>query len=344
MKPLIKWTGGKTSELPIIERYMPKDFKRLVEPFLGGGAVYFSLAKPALVNDFNRELVSFYQICQDGRYDSFRTFIEQAHNERCLANTFDFREDNLLACGEITDHPDYPVLLEHEVNKRLKMVEKFNKSNIEKALPLVTDDNFNLHMQTAINGSLYYLYRRLYNQKKALGLYDIEHIAYWFIMRELAYSGMFRHSKNGNFNVPYGGISYNSKNLLAKLTHIELLRNSFFFLATEFNAGDFEAFFERYNNFNQDDFIFLDPPYDSEFSQYNLEGDFTQVDQTRLRDVLLKTPARFMMVIKETDFIRDLYRDFNIEFFDKRYSVNFQNRNQRAVRHLVIMNYTADIS
>jgi DNA adenine methylase len=344
MKPLIKWTGGKTSELPIIAQYMPKTFTRLVEPFLGGGAVYFNLAMPALVNDFNRELMSFYQICQDERYLEFKSYIEQAHGERFRANTFDFTEDSISACAEISEHPDFAKLLDHEVNKRLKMIAKFNAINREKDLPLVTDENFNTHLQTAITGALYYLYRRLYNEKKSSGLYDVQHIAYWFIMRELAYSGMFRHAKNGNFNVPYGGMSYNSKNLLTKLERIEELRNSFFFLATEFNVGDFEAFFQYHDGFKPDDFIFLDPPYDSEFSQYNLESDFTQEDQTRLRDVLLKTPARFMMVIKETDFIRELYRDFRIEFFDKHYSVNFQNRNQRAVRHLVIMNYTADIS
>ena len=41
MKPLLKWTGGKSSELPIIKKHLPKKFDNFVEPFIGGGAVYF---------------------------------------------------------------------------------------------------------------------------------------------------------------------------------------------------------------------------------------------------------------------------------------------------------------
>ena len=47
-----------------------------------------------------------------------------------------------------------------------------------------------------------------------------------------------------------------------------------------------------------------------------------------------------MIVIKYTDFIYDLYKDdFNITSFDKNYSVNFKNRNDREVNHIIIKNY-----
>ena len=48
-----------------------------------------------------------------------------------------------------------------------------------------------------------------------------------------------------------------------------------------------------------------------------------------------------MIVIKNTDFIEDLYLKlgFKIQAFDKKYSVNFMNRNVRDVEHLIITNY-----
>ena len=66
MKPILKWTGGKSSELNIIKEHFPSKINSFVEPFLGGGAVYFNLEnKVNFVNDFNKELISFYKIIQD---------------------------------------------------------------------------------------------------------------------------------------------------------------------------------------------------------------------------------------------------------------------------------------
>ena len=46
-----------------------------------------------------------------------------------------------------------------------------------------------------------------------------------------------------------------------------------------------------------------------------------------------------MLVIKNTDFIYNLYKKFNIKSFDKKYSVSLKNRNDRSVEHLIITNY-----
>ena len=63
--PIYKWTGGKRKEIKIFENYYPdfikenKDFK-YVEPFFGGGAVYWNLnAKQNIINDIDVELINF---------------------------------------------------------------------------------------------------------------------------------------------------------------------------------------------------------------------------------------------------------------------------------------------
>jgi DNA adenine methylase len=103
---------------------------------------------------------------------------------------------------------------------------------------------------------------------------------------------------------------------------------------------DFEAFLQKYHP-QPDDFIFLDPPYDSEFSTY-ARNHFDRQDQERLARYLLHhCKARFMLVIKNTAAIRDLYcqTDLNIQAFDKKYLVSFQDRNKRDAEHLIITNY-----
>lgn len=60
--PFLKWVGGKTSVIPQLARFFPEKIDRYIEPFLGGGAVFFHLkhrfpAMRAFLRDSNRELL-----------------------------------------------------------------------------------------------------------------------------------------------------------------------------------------------------------------------------------------------------------------------------------------------
>ena len=62
VRTIVKWAGGKTQSLDIIKKHIP-EFKTYYEPFLGGGALLFSLTpKKAIVGDINDELMNFYQV------------------------------------------------------------------------------------------------------------------------------------------------------------------------------------------------------------------------------------------------------------------------------------------
>ncbi|MCL2132654.1 MAG: Dam family site-specific DNA-(adenine-N6)-methyltransferase, partial [Lentimicrobiaceae bacterium] len=61
MKPLVKYRGGKTNEIPNIAKHIPQYKGRYIEPFFGGGALYFHLEpKKAIINDINTKLMAFY--------------------------------------------------------------------------------------------------------------------------------------------------------------------------------------------------------------------------------------------------------------------------------------------
>lgn len=85
----------------------------------------------------------------------------------------------------------------------------------------------------------------------------------------------------------------------------------------------------------------MDPPYDSEFSTYAQHA-FTRDDQERLAHYMIyECKAKWMMIIKNTDFVYELYnkKGINIRTFDKEYLVSFMNRNDKKVTHLLITNY-----
>ncbi len=61
MNPMLKYRGGKSRELPLFSKYIPQEYDTYIEPFLGGGAVYFHLEpQKAIINDVNTRLVNFY--------------------------------------------------------------------------------------------------------------------------------------------------------------------------------------------------------------------------------------------------------------------------------------------
>lgn len=61
MKPVIKYRGGKRSEIPLFKDNIPNDFDTYLEPFFGGGAVFFHLEpQKAVINDINKNLYEFY--------------------------------------------------------------------------------------------------------------------------------------------------------------------------------------------------------------------------------------------------------------------------------------------
>jgi len=61
MKPLVKYRGGKSNEISSIEKHILRYKGRYIEPFFGGGALYFHLEpKRAIINDINSKLMAFY--------------------------------------------------------------------------------------------------------------------------------------------------------------------------------------------------------------------------------------------------------------------------------------------
>lgn len=61
--PVLKWPGGKRQLLPQLSKYIPDEYGTYLEPFVGGGALFFHL-KPerAVLIDTNPELINMYQV------------------------------------------------------------------------------------------------------------------------------------------------------------------------------------------------------------------------------------------------------------------------------------------
>ena len=369
LKPIIKWPGGKERELEIIIDNMPKTLNNFFEPFVGGGSVFMALsARHYSINDKSSELVNLYRNIGSNNPEFIKWSL-------AICNSWSSMKDFVVTHSPLMDiYARYrdDIVLEKEVDNIIVEFIDNNKHEIEKVL----DDTFKWHrnvlinecyknlkrkikrmkkieqekgrlpeqdifsnIETAFMSSLYMYYRYLYNDKNICQESPLSASVFLFI-RNYAYSGMFRFNSNGDFNVPYGGIGYNSKNLESKLNYYNDENVLGKFNQTDIYCMDFEDFLDA-SKPEEGDFIFLDPPYDTDFSTYD-KNYFDKDDQKRLANYFCnKCKANWMLIIKNTPFILSLYdrKGLNIRSFNKTYSVSFMNRNNRDAEHLLITNY-----
>jgi len=82
IKPYLKWAGGKRQLIKEISAYIPKNFSTYYEPFVGAGAVLFSLQpKHAVINDNNEQLMLTYKVIKNNVESLINALIEhKEHN------------------------------------------------------------------------------------------------------------------------------------------------------------------------------------------------------------------------------------------------------------------------
>jgi len=372
-KPLLKYPGGKGRELKVINENLPQSFHNYIEPFVGGGAVYWDIeALKYFINDISVDLMLLYEyvknqdkiffnelklidenwqklkyICDihfedlSNKYYSYKNETYTPQELKTKINEF---VDSLSNCFNVplftfNGFDDSIFRKQLKVNLygkmlRIKNNERKNKRDLQ-------SDELKDNIECSIKSAYYMHFREIYNNlNQTHNINPQRRVAIFLFIREYCFSSMFRFNSNGYFNVPYGGISYNNKNMASKIEHykethvVDKLKNTILYKL------DFENFLKQIK-IQPNDFMFLDPPYDTEFSEYD-KNKFGQEEQKRLANYLIKEcPCKFMIVIKQTKYIESLYKNkgLNIQYIDKNYSVSFMDRNDKEVVHLIITNY-----
>jgi DNA adenine methylase len=339
---LLKWAGGKEQELRYILPMIPP-FRRYYEPFVGGGAVFFSIqAEMKFINDKSAELINLYRMVAEQNTEFFQTLNGLLYQWQRMSQFVDSHAAELMAMYKAYSIGEYSSGKMRELlfGFVLSHAEDFRVKQLESKKGKLPDSDIVANMESALKSAFYMHLRHLYNSINVYGISTGTATATFFLVRENAYASMFRYNGRGEFNVPYGGISYNRKDLARKIAYLQSPEVEQHFTNTIIENMDFEAFLRKYTP-GADDFIFLDPPYDSEFSTYT-QNTFDKSDQERLAHYLLNgCMAKFMLVIKNTPTIFNLYtgKGLHIQAFDKKYLVSFQDRNNRQSEHLMITNY-----
>jgi DNA adenine methylase len=259
----IKWAGGKGQLLSQFDLMLPKNFDLYIEPFVGGGAMFFHiLPERSILIDNNSELINFYETVRDSVSDLI--------------------------------------------------------------------DDLKVHK----NDEEYYYIMRSLDPKN---MDPVKRASRFLYLNKTAYNGLWRVNKSGQFNVPFGRYRslkiFDEENLIAVS---DLLKRSKIFF------GDFEMVLDHAT---RGTFVYFDPPYHplsktANFTSYS--GKFDEMDQIRLHECFKRLDeigCYIMMSNSDTEFIKELYKDYDIKIVKARRAINSRTDGRGMINELVVRNF-----
>ena len=185
----------------------------------------------------------------------------------------------------------------------------------------------------------YYTIRDLDKDKKKFNkLADYKRAARTIYLNKACFNGLYRVNSKNEFNVPSGKKekvnTYDGPNL--GIIHCLLNFNDIELLSTDFEKAVKGA--------KKGDFIYFDPPYDSDTSTFNsyTENGFGKEEQVRLSEVfkeLDKKGCYVMLSNYNTKLIRELYKDYNFNYVTTNRNIGASARNRGKVEEVIITNY-----
>ena len=187
----------------------------------------------------------------------------------------------------------------------------------------------------------YYEIRNIDRNKKKFNRMNIcKRAARTIYLNKACFNGLYRVNSKGEFNVPFGKKSkvntYDGENLLNVYAYLSNNDNDITILCTDFENAVSTA--------KEGDFVYFDPPYDSDTNTFNsyTEDGFGKNEQRRLARVFKDLDSRGVKVMlsnHNTILINEVYKDYNIHVIEAKRSINSKGNKRGNVNEVIITNY-----
>ncbi len=178
------------------------------------------------------------------------------------------------------------------------------------------------------------------NKEDYLSKTKVQKASRLIYLNKTCFNGLFRVNSLGEFNTPFG--YYKNPNII----NAPVLRAvSKYFNNNEISFYN-EDFAKTLKRVKKGGFVYLDPPYDpisdtANFTGYN-KGGFEREEQRRLKlccDELTSRGIKFMLSNSATNFIQDLYKDYNIKIVTAKRAINSNAAKRGEIQEVLITNY-----
>ena len=222
----------------------------------------------------------------------------------------------------------YPKALVNDVNCELINFYEVVKNDVGKLIETI--------QSFEDNEEFFYQLRVLDRDKEKFSKFDKTFIAArTYYLNRRCFNGLYRVTKKGYFNAPYGHYK----------TPLPLDIDNFKRIAEYLNQNEIticsKSYLELENMFEDGDFVYFDPPYDNAFTQYHNSGfDYSNQQELKLLcDRLTELDIKFMLSNSATDFILDLYKDYKCNLVTAKRNINSNASGRNGAKEVIITNY-----
>ena len=169
-------------------------------------------------------------------------------------------------------------------------------------------------------------------------LSDYTRAARTIYLNKACFNGLYRVNSKNEFNVPFGKKervnTYDGGNLITVSNYLTM--NDVRILSVDFEEAVKDA--------KKGDFIYFDPPYDSETSTFNsyTEDGFGKDEQRRLAKVFKELDSRgcyVMLSNHNTSLINELYKEYNIHVIEAKRNISSNGKKRGKVKEVIITNF-----
>lgn len=223
----------------------------------------------------------------------------------------------------------------NDINGELINVYNVIKNNLEDLIAELS--NTEKYNNTS---ECFYAIRELDREpKKYNKLTNIEKAARVLYLNKTCYNGLYRVNSMGEFNSPFG--NYKNPNIINDIT-LKAVSKYFNEANINFLNGDFA---NTVKGIKKGSFVYFDPPYapiskTSNFTGYNESG-FGEYEQIRLKelcDLLHKKGVNFLVSNSNCEFIRELYKEYEIIEIKAKRSINCNGNLRGEISEVLIRN------
>lgn len=238
-----------------------------------------------------------------------------------------------LGGGAVLFHLQPHKAVVNDINEELINVYTVIRDNVEELI-----EDLKKHKNEA---EYFYNIRELDRDKEAYNrLSSIKKASRIIYLNKTCYNGLFRVNQQGEFNTPFG--RYKNPNIVNEVT-LRAVSNYFIKAQITFKCIDFE---ESVKGIRKGSFVYFDPPYDpvsdsANFTGYD-KGGFDRDEQIRLKqlcDKLNNRNVKFLLSNSATEFILDLYKDYNIAIVKAKRAINSRGDKRGEVNEVLVKNY-----
>ena len=232
-----------------------------------------------------------------------------------------------------------------ELSPKNAVINDYNKELINVYECLIDEKKFdamckelNKHELNHTEDYYYYVRNQDRDKKKFKKIIDYKRAARTIYLNKACFNGLYRVNSKNEFNVPFGKKNkintYDGQNLGIVSGYLNW--NNVKILSVDFEESVKDA--------KMGDFIYFDPPYDSDtntFTSYTKEG-FGKEEQKRLAKVFEKLSnigCYVMLSNHNTKLVNELYKNYNIQVIEAKRNINSNGKKRGNVKEVIITNY-----